>query len=609
VTLPVGSRNTIVTFLSTLNLSTGSYKADAILFFDDQQTSNITKFFNITAAATLPIGNYTSSSINITANTTTLITANTSTTTNVNMSILADANVTGPIALTEYSSVENQTISGYNKLSKFIDVRISPNVTDKLQWAWLNISYIDAEVTVANLEESSLKIWFYNSTTSAWQQESNSGVDTSQNYVWANVTHFSLFGIFGTQISTPYTPPTPTPSPGGISTGGGAPTIKPLPTVAVEFVKWPVLREVVAGQAIVEGITVKNKNNGTISNLHVEVSGIPASWATTTPQFLSLSPGETEGFTLAISAPSDAAAGDYRVLVTLKNSGIEDSTFLILRVKSYAATYDKPIITRIVEIDKETKKSDVKLEISNPVRDYDKVEIDEDIPKSLAQSSDEIQFITSPTKIKQKDPLVSWSFFNFLAGTEKNIEYILSKVPEEFTSLIYFPIKQVSLTSQKVPAGLRIVEFNIPIIRPGDTAKLRLVIENTGDADKEFKFAMEVPSNWTITPDTISEIIKAGERKEFELTLKVPNDAQYAVYIVRAAFSLDGDTVIREYRIEIGKPMLPLVIYTISGIAIAAVAFYLIRKYLRRREAHIEYYTLTSEDRFMKIKKAISKNK
>jgi len=609
VTLPVGSRNTIVTFLSTLNLSTGSYKADAILFFDDQQTTNITKFFNITAAATLPIGNYTNSSINIAANTTTVITANTSTTTYVNMSILADANVTGVLALTEYSSVENQIISGYNRLSKFIDISISPNVTDNLQWAWLNISYIDAEVAVANLQESSLRIWFYNSTTSAWQQESNSGVDTSQNYVWANVTHLSLFGIFGTQISAPYVPP---PSTGGGGGGGGGSTsnmtIKPLPTVAVEFVKWPVLREVVAGQAIAEGIRVKNKNNNTISNLYVEVSGIPASWVATTPQVLELSPGETEGFTLAISAPSDAAAGDYRVLVTLKSSGIEDSTFLILRVKSYAATYDKPIITRIVEIDKETKKSDVKLEISNPVRDYDKVEIDEDIPKSLAQSSDEIQFITSPTKIKQKDPLVSWSFFNFLAGTEKEIEYKLSKVPEEFTSLIYFPLKQISLTSEKVPAGLKIVEFNIPVIRPGDTAKLRLVVENIADADKKFEFVMETPSNWTITPDTISEIIKAGERKEFELTLKVPNDAQHAVYIVRAALSLDGDMVIREYRIEIGNPMFPLVIYVISGIAIAAVAFYLVRKYLSGRKIYVEYYVLTEEDKLRKIKKATTGN-
>jgi len=85
----------------------------------------------------------------------------------------------------------------------------------------LNIYYTEAELTAANINESSLKKYYYNSTSGSWQLEANQGVNTTGDYVWANITHFSLFGLFGkepitTNATTNATTPTTTPTDGGV---------------------------------------------------------------------------------------------------------------------------------------------------------------------------------------------------------------------------------------------------------------------------------------------------------------------------------------------------------------------------------------------------------
>ncbi|MDD5181699.1 MAG: right-handed parallel beta-helix repeat-containing protein [Candidatus Nanoarchaeia archaeon] len=70
-------------------------------------------------------------------------------------------------------------------------------------WAIIKIYYTDAGVAAAGLNESSLVIEYCNNTTGTcvWEifseANGNGGVDTAANYVWANTTHFSGFGIFG----------------------------------------------------------------------------------------------------------------------------------------------------------------------------------------------------------------------------------------------------------------------------------------------------------------------------------------------------------------------------------------------------------------------------
>jgi parallel beta-helix repeat protein len=103
---------------------------------------------------------------------------------------------------------------GYTNISKYI------NATNNSANAWLflNISYTAGDV--AGLNESSLRIvknnasgWFTNPSAFA----SSYGNDTTNNYVYANITNFgSMFVPLGEALVTPPTPAVIVPSGGGV---------------------------------------------------------------------------------------------------------------------------------------------------------------------------------------------------------------------------------------------------------------------------------------------------------------------------------------------------------------------------------------------------------
>jgi hypothetical protein len=80
------------------------------------------------------------------------------------------------------------------------------------------VYYTDAEVSAKGIIESTLRLWYYNSTSATWTKYDapNGGVDTVENYVWALTNHFSTWGVFG---NTP-APATTSNSAGGGGSGG-----------------------------------------------------------------------------------------------------------------------------------------------------------------------------------------------------------------------------------------------------------------------------------------------------------------------------------------------------------------------------------------------------
>lgn len=65
----------------------------------------------------------------------------------------------------------------------------------------LKVYYTDEELEASGLDEESLRLEFYNATDDSWFAYDSpiGGVNTSANYVWANITHFSTFGLFGSE--------------------------------------------------------------------------------------------------------------------------------------------------------------------------------------------------------------------------------------------------------------------------------------------------------------------------------------------------------------------------------------------------------------------------
>jgi hypothetical protein len=78
---------------------------------------------------------------------------------------------------------------GYVNISKYLNVSNSSTA-----WVYLNVSYLDSDIP-GGVSESSLRLWHYDGA--AWSQVSGSAVDVNNNYVYANLTEFSVFAPMG----------------------------------------------------------------------------------------------------------------------------------------------------------------------------------------------------------------------------------------------------------------------------------------------------------------------------------------------------------------------------------------------------------------------------
>ncbi|MFA4934495.1 MAG: PGF-pre-PGF domain-containing protein, partial [Candidatus Methanoperedens sp.] len=126
----------------------------------------------------------------------------------INLSINPTISFTGKDISIKSASSPTSAPSGYSGTGKYINA--TNNSADS--WLFLNVSYTDSDVS--NLNESSLRMWKHNG--SSWAQVSGTNsVEPAQNYVYANITSFSIFALLGEPISTPPT------SPGGGGSGGG----------------------------------------------------------------------------------------------------------------------------------------------------------------------------------------------------------------------------------------------------------------------------------------------------------------------------------------------------------------------------------------------------
>jgi len=84
-----------------------------------------------------------------------------------------------------------------NKLAvKSIIIETDETFNENLEWAIITLNYSESDLP-NNINESTLKLYYYNETSNLWELIEDSYVNKTQNYIWANITHFSEYGIFG----------------------------------------------------------------------------------------------------------------------------------------------------------------------------------------------------------------------------------------------------------------------------------------------------------------------------------------------------------------------------------------------------------------------------
>jgi len=142
-------------------------------------------------------------------------------------SLSYEVNKPGAIILARY-----KTNPGNPPTEKTLDkyVQVDSNIVDpEIDWSEveLRVNYTDAEVSAAGINESSLKMYRWNGTN--WTEVSDSGVNTVDNYVWANLTGFSVYSPLGKASAVFDTGPGTYPSISGTHIG----TITPNQNITV----------------------------------------------------------------------------------------------------------------------------------------------------------------------------------------------------------------------------------------------------------------------------------------------------------------------------------------------------------------------------------------
>jgi len=235
-----------------LNISGSEYNltqegSSELYYYNWNSTSFLTKVYTYSIISYDIVGNSNTSTGSleiaekIYSNSTPVITANTSTALlsqdEIILSIVLNQTVSnGASSARLYTIDPNLTAGPAGKLnvSRFYEINVDSNISGNLSYALVQLSYDPAVISSKNIDESTLNV--YKQTGGAWtlaSNDSNTLVDTTNNFVRINLTSFSMYALFGNEVQAPSPPPPPeSPSP-----SGGGPSAAPNPPKKPEEVE------------------------------------------------------------------------------------------------------------------------------------------------------------------------------------------------------------------------------------------------------------------------------------------------------------------------------------------------------------------------------------
>ncbi|MFA7707674.1 MAG: hypothetical protein WCX73_01880 [Candidatus Pacearchaeota archaeon] len=110
----------------------------------------------------------------------------------------------GAINITKYSQLPTNASSvvGLTELGIYFTIEADSDIINTLNSSIIKVYYSDAQVSALGIDESTLRLYYYNETSGLWTAYNSplGGVDTTNNYVWAKTDHFSLWAVFGSLL-------------------------------------------------------------------------------------------------------------------------------------------------------------------------------------------------------------------------------------------------------------------------------------------------------------------------------------------------------------------------------------------------------------------------
>jgi hypothetical protein len=103
------------------------------------------------------------------------------------------------ITVTKMEEVNITAPAGNISAGIFVDVDAEESLRQNITWMNLTIYYNQSDIEARGIIEETLRIYYHNEATGAWERYDypDGGINTAEDYVWANIRHLSGFAVMG----------------------------------------------------------------------------------------------------------------------------------------------------------------------------------------------------------------------------------------------------------------------------------------------------------------------------------------------------------------------------------------------------------------------------
>ncbi|HEY40240.1 MAG TPA: PKD domain-containing protein [Dehalococcoidia bacterium] len=91
--------------------------------------------------------------------------------------------------------------TGATVAAAFVEIIASPELRNNLNQIYIEVSY-DPDELASGTDESTLRLYVWDVSAGVWSEVEDSGVNTTENYIYGTITHLSKYGGFG-RVSSP----------------------------------------------------------------------------------------------------------------------------------------------------------------------------------------------------------------------------------------------------------------------------------------------------------------------------------------------------------------------------------------------------------------------
>ncbi|MDD5181910.1 MAG: Ig-like domain-containing protein [Candidatus Nanoarchaeia archaeon] len=196
--------------------------AQGTLYYYRWNCTDVYGTSGVSAGYTFTTANYQTDTIvnTTTTNMTFNFTEDGTNTTNAGVEISLNETIDATVKIAKgIAPTANFSASGITGLGTYYTIESDEINSTNAEWLMIKLYYEDSQVPIG-INESTLRLYWYNTTSSAWEIITPGGVDTVNNYVWGNTTHFSEYTIAGAADTEVTAPTSPGGSSGGIPSAG-----------------------------------------------------------------------------------------------------------------------------------------------------------------------------------------------------------------------------------------------------------------------------------------------------------------------------------------------------------------------------------------------------